>query len=106
MKDWYECVEEPLRDLVRLLRNNGFNTTGSCGHLPKPYVEMKWDTMDDPLRLYNLLVENGYKNFSIEAFWWHTGRMQDTKGIELKFHVKSPLVRLPDIREIVGKKRR
>ena len=31
--DWYERTIEPeVRDFVRLLRNNGFNTTGSCGH--------------------------------------------------------------------------
>ena len=30
--DWYEIIEEPIRELVFLLRNNGFNTECSCGH--------------------------------------------------------------------------
>ena len=31
--DWYnENIEEPIRDLVKILRDNGFNTTCSCGH--------------------------------------------------------------------------
>ena len=30
---WYkDNIEEPLRDIVRLLRNNGVNTECSCGH--------------------------------------------------------------------------
>jgi hypothetical protein len=32
-EDWYsENIEEPVRDIVELLRNNGFNTESSCGH--------------------------------------------------------------------------
>lgn len=35
---WYdEHIEEPIRQMVKLLRDNGFNTTCSCGH--KMYVE-------------------------------------------------------------------
>ena len=31
--NWYlETIEEPLRDIVRALRNNGVNTECSCGH--------------------------------------------------------------------------
>jgi len=31
--DWYEDnIEEPIRDLVKFLRNNGVNTECSCGH--------------------------------------------------------------------------
>ena len=33
IRDWYEIkIEEGVRDLVRLMRDNGFNTTSSCGH--------------------------------------------------------------------------
>ena len=32
MSDWYDKIEEEIRPLVKLLRNNGFNTTCSCGH--------------------------------------------------------------------------
>jgi len=31
--DWYkEYIEEDIRPLVKLLRENGFNTECSCGH--------------------------------------------------------------------------
>lgn len=32
MSDWYSQIEEPVRELVRYLRNNGVNTVSSCGH--------------------------------------------------------------------------
>jgi len=60
MKDWYENIEEPVRDMVKLLRNNGFNTTCSCGH--KMYIE--GDLIEDyKLKeihdlLYNYCAEN------------------------------------------------
>ena len=28
----YENIEEPIRGIVKELRNNGINTTSSCGH--------------------------------------------------------------------------
>lgn len=31
--NWYdENIESEIRELVKILRNNGFNTTSSCGH--------------------------------------------------------------------------
>ena len=30
--DWYDNIEEPVREIVRELRSNGINTTSSCGH--------------------------------------------------------------------------
>ena len=31
--DWYDqFIEDPLKDLVKVLRNNGINTECSCGH--------------------------------------------------------------------------
>lgn len=32
MNDFYSEIEEPIRDLVKYLRDNGINTTNSCGH--------------------------------------------------------------------------
>jgi hypothetical protein len=32
MADWYKNIEPGIRDMVRLLRDNGFNTTTSCEH--------------------------------------------------------------------------
>jgi hypothetical protein len=41
MADWYsENIEEPLREIVRALRNAGVNTTNSCGH--EMYICCDW----------------------------------------------------------------
>ena len=33
MMNWYnQNIEEPVREIVRHLRDNGFNTVSSCGH--------------------------------------------------------------------------
>jgi hypothetical protein len=65
MPDWYEeNIEEGVRDLVRLLRDNGFNTTCSCHHDMEVMVavimdgEMKW--------LHDLLYNSGHKDYSLQ----------------------------------------
>ncbi|MGD0571702.1 MAG: hypothetical protein ABSB11_01625 [Sedimentisphaerales bacterium] len=69
-QDWYSQIEEPVRELVRLLRNNGFNTFCSCGHnKPHPCVDMEWYGFEEEARkVYCLLLENGYNNFEIRLF--------------------------------------
>jgi len=85
--EWYKNIEDPVRDIVKLLRNNGFNTTCSCGH--KMYIEGSISIDGDIQRLHNILynyyceikekpsyeiiftvkVEDGYityKNFYVE----------------------------------------
>jgi hypothetical protein len=62
--NWYkEVIEEPIRDLVKLLRDNGFNTTCSCGH--EMYVECQYIPDGVLERLHQLLFEK-YKNYKIE----------------------------------------
>lgn len=62
---WYERhIEEPIRPLVKLLRENGINTTCSCGH--EMYVECEYYG-DELYGLYCLLFNNGYRKFKIEA---------------------------------------
>lgn len=74
MDDWYKQIEEPVRELVKLLRNNGFNTFCSCGHKnPLPYVQMEWYAREDIQKLYSLLWDNGYKNFELHLFWPSSG---------------------------------
>ena len=63
MKDWYENIEEPIRDIVKLLRNNGFNTTCSCGH--KKYVQCNYTEEGEIKRLKDLLFNQGYRNFNM-----------------------------------------
>ena len=56
-----ENIEEPIRDIVKILRDNGFNTTCSCGHdmeitgeyLPDYDIKRMHDL------LYNHLIEKG-----------------------------------------------
>lgn len=63
--DWYdEYIEEPIRDLVKLLRDNGFNTECSCGH--KMYVQCQCIPDGEFKRLHDLLYNNGYRNYRIE----------------------------------------
>ncbi len=61
--DWYEReIEEPIRPIVKLLRDNGFNTVFSCGH--EMYCESEYHGQDLS-RLSELLSENGYRQFKI-----------------------------------------
>jgi len=65
---WYdETIEEPVRAVVKLLRNNGFNTICSCGHTG--VVEMEWYQDYEITKLWDLLSNRGYKDFAIEGHW-------------------------------------
>ena len=66
--DWYLNIEEPIRDIVKLLRNNGWNTTCSCGH--EMTIELDIYGMDQIETLATFLRERDYKSFSI------TGRLE------------------------------
>lgn len=62
--NWYvEYIEEPVRNLVKLLRNNGFNTVSSCGH--EMYVQCEYLVDGELQRLHNLLFNSGYRNYTI-----------------------------------------
>ena len=66
--DWYDNIEPGIRDLVRLMRDNGFNTTCSCEH--EKYVEFEFGcagALDD---LYLLLFNQGYRAFKISSYIW------------------------------------
>jgi len=63
--DWYEeCIEEPIRDLVKLLRDNGFNTECSCGH--EMYVQCQYLLDGEIFRLHKLLFNAGYRDYEID----------------------------------------
>ena len=62
--NWYnEYIEEPIRHLVKLLRDNGFNTECSCGH--KMYVQCEIIPDGELQRLHNLLFEH-YTDYEID----------------------------------------
>lgn len=72
MDNWYNQIEEPVRELVRLLRNNGFNTFCSCGH--ERSIQIEWYSFEEEIRrLYNLLWDSGYKNFELYICWPSSG---------------------------------
>lgn len=63
---FYANIEAPIRSLVRLLRDNGWNTTCSCGH--GMWVELDlYMYMDDLEALRCLLLDHGYHDFTIKA---------------------------------------
>lgn len=55
MIDWYDIIEEPVRELVRMLRDNGINTTCSCGHTMEIQAELSPDGEIE--RLHRLLFD-------------------------------------------------
>ena len=57
----YDYVDEGIRELVKALRDGGYNTTESCaGHLPsntdRPVIVSGWITFDFPYELEPLLM--------------------------------------------------
>jgi len=73
---WYEdAIEVGIRDAVRLLRDNGFNTTCSCHH----EMDIEGDLNNDGElnRLHVLLANAGYQHYEIK--------------VEMKVHDGCPL---------------
>ena len=60
---WFDKLEEPIRPLVKLLRDNGINTTSSCGHEMCVEAEGYFSDLNE---IADLLTRNGYKLFHIE----------------------------------------
>lgn len=61
-KEWYdENIEDPLKELMYVLRNNGFNTECSCGH--DMYIQCQYVADESIKKLHDLLYlyfhENG-----------------------------------------------
>ena len=66
LNDFWRGIEEPIRDTVKLLRDNGFNTVCSCGHTMTIDITLG-NHFDEIERLANLLCENNYSSFKIEC---------------------------------------
>jgi hypothetical protein len=66
--DWYEAYIEPeLRPLVRLLRDNGVNTTCS-GMTNGPHVECDFLPDGEFKRIHDLLFNAGLRNYEMEMW--------------------------------------
>jgi hypothetical protein len=70
-EDWYSnAIEEPIRDIVKHLRNDGFNTECSCGH--KMYVQCQYVPDGEIFRLHKSIlnfldINHMPKNYEIIA---------------------------------------
>lgn len=66
--DWYDrFIEEPLKDIVKELRNNGVNTCSSCGH--ERWIQANTYNVDLDLRtIYDVLTDLGETNFRTIVF--------------------------------------
>lgn len=62
--NWYEQIEEGIRDVVKILRDNGFNTTCSCHHDMEVMVNMFHD--GEMMRLHNTLYNSGFANYALQ----------------------------------------
>jgi hypothetical protein len=62
--NWYEEFIEPeIRDIVKILRDNGINTESSCGH--KMWIQFQ--VLDNEvMKVDKLLCNLGYRNYLIE----------------------------------------
>lgn len=68
-KDWYEKnIEEGIRDLVKVLRDNGINTTWSCHHTM--VIEAENYSDGEIKEVYDLLIESGYDDFRITMIYY------------------------------------
>lgn len=86
MSDWYEQHIEPeVREVVRALRNNGINTTCSCGH--EMYIECQ--TLDQNTELstiYCVMIELGIEFYHVEILAVHAGKLQWNKFMRIEIH--------------------
>ena len=69
--DWYEKNIEPgVRDLVRLLRDNGVNTECSCeGHgRGVPYIQCQCVPDGELQRIHEILANAGYGHYAVRVW--------------------------------------
>lgn len=66
--DWYaENIEEPVRPLVRYLRDNGINTQSSCGHLM--WVNCEFSDVHGMMYIRDLMLAAGYTDYTLTLEW-------------------------------------
>lgn len=56
--DWYNSLEPGIRPFVKLLRDNGINTTCSCEHTMT--IDASWSHGDELERIWDLLCTGNY----------------------------------------------
>ena len=92
MNTWYsEKIEEPLRDIVRILRNNGINTECSCGH--EKYIQCQYLLDGDIYTINSLLFNYFHKLGMNEPSFTISVKHQVIEGhqfssLEIKFPIE------------------
>ena len=68
--EWYDVmIEDPLKELVKVLRNNGFNTECSCGH--DMYIQCQCLLDGEVQRLHSLLFSYLYERDGMSGVNYH-----------------------------------
>lgn len=67
-EEWYNFIEEPVREIVRALRNAGINTECSCGHDMTIQCALIDPTAEFSM-IHSILIEMGHKQFQITSHW-------------------------------------
>jgi len=84
MSDWHEeNIEAGIREVVRLLRNNGINTTQSCHHAM--VIEAESYENNEASKVYNFLVENGYDGFEIVLLLYKERDQYLKRSLRIRF---------------------
>lgn len=81
---WYKNIEKGIRRVVKLLRNNGINTTYSCHHAM--VIEAENYSSDEIDAVYNLLVQNGYEGFTLELKLFQEFEERPRRFLRIQFH--------------------
>lgn len=85
--DWYNNIESGIREVVKLLRDNGFNTTCSCHH----DMSIEGDLVIDRelKRLHDLLYNYYHEKQLIPNYEIHfMVKIQDGYIIQHGFYIK------------------
>lgn len=62
---FYAAIDEEMRQLIYLLRNNGINTSCSCSHESPPCIQFEvWD-QGEVETIHQLLCCNGFCDYEI-----------------------------------------
>ena len=71
--DWYDLIEPGVRNIVKTLRNNGFNTIMSCEHTMSVAIDLDPRSNmyfgDEIIRLHKLLLKCGHTQFTVGFYW-------------------------------------
>jgi hypothetical protein len=103
-KDFYKGIEPSIRGVVKTLRNAGFNTFCSCGHLPRPYVQMEWVGGYAIERVVEVLKEQRYDRFTVQGYV-NIQEGRENKLLEVTFYPKLPLAMVRQLK-LQGKDKR